>query len=432
MHTTTTIFELVMSRMGRQLLYRIQGSRRTSELIRTTNMMNVATGIVLVTLALVVKVSTTGEADTCASKPCLNGGTCTDAGNSRTCACPAGYNDDDCKTNIDDCAGNPCQNGGTCKDGVNTHTCKCAAGYAGANCDKADTCAANPCLNGGTCTDAGNSRTCACPAGYNDGDCKTNIDDCAGNPCKNGGTCKDGVNTHTCKCAAGYVGANCDKADPCASTPCKNGHTCTVGETSYTCACPDGYSGDDCKTNPCTMNNCLECNTLPKTCLNCSDDSAFKTNGSVCAAEDCVTTEAQLDQCSKCKPGYIKSEAKTCGYRCYKCGNVNNGKYVSKTECGDDVIRKNANFKTEICVDTKCARLTREKNGEMTYARGCMDAGSTCKDEKLCKSVYDDKECEYCCEKEKCNNGCESVTFAGLTLIIVVAASLLRNAERLA
>ena len=41
--------------------------------------------------------------------------------------------------------------------------------------------------------------------------------------------------------------------------------------------------------------------------------------------------------------------------RCYKCGNVSNGKYVSKTECGDDVIRKNANFETEICVDTKCA-----------------------------------------------------------------------------
>ena len=34
----------------------------------------------------------------CSSSPCQNGGTCTDAVNSYTCACVAGYNGDDCET----------------------------------------------------------------------------------------------------------------------------------------------------------------------------------------------------------------------------------------------------------------------------------------------------------------------------------------------
>ena len=38
------------------------------------------------------------DIDECASSPCQNGGTCTDAVNSYTCACVAGYNGDDCET----------------------------------------------------------------------------------------------------------------------------------------------------------------------------------------------------------------------------------------------------------------------------------------------------------------------------------------------
>ena len=38
------------------------------------------------------------DIDECASSPCQNGGTCTDAVNSYTCACVDGYNGDDCET----------------------------------------------------------------------------------------------------------------------------------------------------------------------------------------------------------------------------------------------------------------------------------------------------------------------------------------------
>jgi len=35
---------------------------------------------------------------------------------------------------INECASSPCQNGGTCTDAVNSYTCTCAAGYDGALC----------------------------------------------------------------------------------------------------------------------------------------------------------------------------------------------------------------------------------------------------------------------------------------------------------
>ena len=38
------------------------------------------------------------DIDECSSSPCQNGGTCTDAVNSYTCACVDGYNGDDCET----------------------------------------------------------------------------------------------------------------------------------------------------------------------------------------------------------------------------------------------------------------------------------------------------------------------------------------------
>ena len=35
---------------------------------------------------------------------------------------------------IDECSSRPCQNGGFCTDGVNGYTCDCAAGYVGTDC----------------------------------------------------------------------------------------------------------------------------------------------------------------------------------------------------------------------------------------------------------------------------------------------------------
>ena len=41
---------------------------------------------------------------------------------------------------IDECASNPCENGGTCTDEVNGYTCACEAGYTDDNCGTSKCC----------------------------------------------------------------------------------------------------------------------------------------------------------------------------------------------------------------------------------------------------------------------------------------------------
>ena len=36
---------------------------------------------------------------------------------------------------INECSSNPCMNGATCTDAVNSYTCACVAGYTGLNCE---------------------------------------------------------------------------------------------------------------------------------------------------------------------------------------------------------------------------------------------------------------------------------------------------------
>ena len=39
---------------------------------------------------------------------------------------------------INECSSTPCQNGGTCTDAVNSYTCACVPGYTGTNCETGD------------------------------------------------------------------------------------------------------------------------------------------------------------------------------------------------------------------------------------------------------------------------------------------------------
>jgi len=55
--------------------------------------------------------------DSCASFPCLYGGTCEDTLLGFQCHCVTGTAGQFCEVNIDDCTQSTCLNGGRCVDG---------------------------------------------------------------------------------------------------------------------------------------------------------------------------------------------------------------------------------------------------------------------------------------------------------------------------
>ena len=75
--------------------------------------------------------------DTCASQPCINGGTCVQEVNERfTCLCPDRYTGVVCEDLV--CSVNPCQNGGRCiaeiVNGTELQNCQCPLPYSGEFC----------------------------------------------------------------------------------------------------------------------------------------------------------------------------------------------------------------------------------------------------------------------------------------------------------
>jgi len=179
--------------------------------------------------------------------------------------------------NINECATKPCQNGGTCTDGVNSYTCTCVENYSGTNCESFDHCSTAPCQNGGTCTDGANAaptkQNCeqmaisqfgastthpgliegswswvphgcsvenAAPTVVN----AAHWNNAVGVGRKDQGPFQIVTGSYTCTCAAGFFGTNCGtNIDECATKPCQNGGICTDAVASYTCKCADGYAG---------------------------------------------------------------------------------------------------------------------------------------------------------------------------------------------
>ena len=68
-----------------------------------------------------------------------------------------------CQVNINECASRPCLNGGNCTDLVAGYSCTCPSAYVGNTCATPYCLANNPCRNGGTCHGAG---LCYCPPAY--------------------------------------------------------------------------------------------------------------------------------------------------------------------------------------------------------------------------------------------------------------------------
>ena len=132
------------------------------------------------------------EIDECQSNPCLHNGTCFDAFNNYTCACPAGYyNYSDCSIMIDMCQSSPCQNGGKCSPSLNKYTCYCAAGYTGVQCEtNINECDAYKieCVEG-ACRDEIARFACDCDKGFTGTLCQRNIEACESSTCSTNQVC---------------------------------------------------------------------------------------------------------------------------------------------------------------------------------------------------------------------------------------------------
>ncbi|PAA61614.1 hypothetical protein BOX15_Mlig033701g2, partial [Macrostomum lignano] len=162
--------------------------------------------------------------DACAamsSNACENNGTCvTTSDGSYMCVnCSAGWTGQNCSELVDNCASKPCLNGGVCTNELNGFNCSCVDDFTGDTCEIAPNyCLSLKCLNGGTCVSSAEYRNASCNCtgtGFNGVRCESNINDCpansSSNACQNGGTCVDGINSFTCSCTPAFYGDRCEK-----------------------------------------------------------------------------------------------------------------------------------------------------------------------------------------------------------------------------
>eukprot|EP00794_Sanderia_malayensis_P013908 gene13908-15357_t len=186
------------------------------------------------------------DVNECASSPCQNGGTCSDAVNSYTCQCMQGFAGTRCETDVNECLSSPCVHG-VCINNVNSYSCTCTVGYSGTKCDSdVNECSSAPCIHG-TCNNLANSYSCTCHLGYTGIRCATDVNECLSSPCVHG-VCINNVNSYSCTCTVGYSGTKCDSdVNECSSAPCIHG-TCNNLANSYSCTCHPGYTGTRCAT----------------------------------------------------------------------------------------------------------------------------------------------------------------------------------------
>lgn len=130
----------------------------------------------------------------CFQKDCQNGGICTNPSEEYACTCPAGYEGDDCASNIDECLAASCSNNSTCIDLIANYKCKCLPGFEGEHCEtEINECLSSPCHNGGNCTDLLAAYSCECTEDYDGPQCDIlRLVTCDNQPCKSGSTCIDG------------------------------------------------------------------------------------------------------------------------------------------------------------------------------------------------------------------------------------------------
>ncbi|XP_074642610.1 collagen alpha-6(VI) chain-like [Tubulanus polymorphus] len=168
-------------------------------------------------ISCIIKISS--AADACSKLPCKNGATCSRDSSLKgyRCRCKAGWEGDDCETDIDECQGVQCYHDGSkCVQNApgSGYKCQCANGYIGTHCEHdIDECVGIMCKNGGQCAQnlPGQGYKCVCAAGYTGKRCESDIDECVGVSCANGGKCAQNSPGfgYTCQCTPGFTGVHC-------------------------------------------------------------------------------------------------------------------------------------------------------------------------------------------------------------------------------
>eukprot|EP00061_Rhincodon_typus_P016859 g45289.t1 len=198
----------------------------------------------------------------CVTKPCLNGGTCSNTGPDKYhCTCSDGYSGQNCGIDIDDCAPNPCAHGGTCQDLVDGFKCVCPQQWTGKTCQlDANECEGKPCVNARSCRNLIGDYYCDCMPGWSGKNCDLGMYSCVGighlilmlmiamGSARMGEP--DLVNGYRCSCLPGFAGDECEKdVNECESSPCLNGGHCQDEVNGFQCLCPAGFSGNLCQVS---------------------------------------------------------------------------------------------------------------------------------------------------------------------------------------
>ncbi|CAF0793449.1 unnamed protein product [Adineta ricciae] len=182
----------------------------------------------------------------CANRPCSNGGSCFNTGNSFVCLCSPQWTGATCSSpnvatttvattpGVNPCTTNPCNNGGVCyKQGSASFVCVCPSPYGGPTCDIVKTTTAAP------VTEPGSSITCA------------------NKPCENNSTCFNSGNSYFCYCGSNskFTGKNCETPITASTSDCplncSPGRCIRTGssQNAYACMCNGTLKPTSCSSN---------------------------------------------------------------------------------------------------------------------------------------------------------------------------------------
>ncbi|XP_043926817.1 fibrillin-2-like [Protopterus annectens] len=233
---------------------------------------------------------TTASYNGCLNSPCSPNATCTATNlqGSYNCSCNPGFtgNGTVC-TDINECLASTCPTGTVCLNTQGSFYCASPT-TTGQN----DGCS-NACSVNATCTknNSTQSSICVCKPGFTgNGTVCDDINECAYTKCSANATCINTPGSYACVCAEGYTrnGELCIDINECNSTtsPCRPGMTCINTVGSYICSSttpsPTTASHNGCLNSPCSPNATCTATDL-RGSYNCSCNSGFSGNGTVCA-----------------------------------------------------------------------------------------------------------------------------------------------------